>query len=159
MGPLMRRDSPQRLRGFTLVEMVVVIVIMAVLASVGASRFVDRDPFAVQGVADQLAISLRTAQASATAQRRTVYVELIRTPLALKVCFDAACTQPLAPPSGASSWLVDTEGLEFAAAAQFSFAPTGEPSFSSALALQVKATGGTASSHVVTVEPGSGLVH
>ena len=67
-------------RGFTLVELVVVMVLMAIITAVGMSRFASREPFAVQAVADQLMSGLRLAQATAIAQRRTIYLQLGATP-------------------------------------------------------------------------------
>jgi MSHA pilin protein MshC len=156
-GP--RRRLRIRQAGFTLVELVIVMLLMGVLAALGMSRFADREPFAAQGVADQLTSGLRVTQAMAVAQRRVIYVAIASTPPVLSVCLDAACTQPLTTPAGDALWLSDTTGLHLNAAASFSFGGDGVPSLASSLALQVLADSGTASSQTITVEAGSGYVH
>jgi MSHA pilin protein MshC len=145
--------------GFTLVELVIVMVLMGVLAALGMSRFADREPFAAQAVGDQLVSGLRVAQAMAVAQRRTVYVALASTPPALSVCLDAACTQPLPTPAGDALWLSDAAGLHLNNAASFSYGADGVPSLASSLQLRVLADSGTASTPLITVEAGSGYVH
>jgi MSHA pilin protein MshC len=145
--------------GFTLVELVVVMVLLGVFTAMGMSRFADREPFAAQGVADQLVSGLRVAQATAVAQRRAVYVSLATTPPTMTVCLDAACTQPLPTPAGDATWLSDTSGLTLSSAASFSFGPDGTPSLASRLQLQVLGSGGSAASQLINVEAGSGYVH
>lgn len=145
-------------RGFTLVELIVVMLLMAVLATVGFGRFADRQPFAVQSLADQLVAGVRTAQAMAMAQRRDVYVKLTASPPALAVCLDAGCSQPITPPGGDATWLSETQELQFSASPAFSFAASGAPSFAAALSVQVQNPGGVASPRTVTIEPVSGHV-
>lgn len=145
-------------RGFTLVELVVVMVLMAIITAVGMSRFASREPFAVQGVADQLVSGLRLAQATAIAQRRTVYLQLGATPASLAVCQDAGCTQPIAPPGG-GSWLIETLNVTLASSLNFSIDPAGAPSFASAQTVQVSSSGGGNPAPPIVIEPGSGHVH
>jgi MSHA pilin protein MshC len=154
-----RRLLRIRQAGFTLVELVIVMLLMGVLAALGMSRFADREPFAAQAVADQLTSGLRVTQAMAVAQRRVLYVAIASTPPVLSVCLDAACTQPLPTPAGDALWLSDTTGLHLNAAASFSFGSDGVPSLASSLALQVLADSGGAVSQTITVEAGSGYVH
>ncbi len=61
-------------RGFTLVEMIMVIVIAGILAAVVAPRFFDNTVFQSRGFADQVQASLRYAQKVAIAQHRNVCV-------------------------------------------------------------------------------------
>jgi MSHA pilin protein MshC len=161
--PLLRARLHTRLHtrqaGFTLVELVIVMVLMGVLTALGMARFADREPFAVQAVGDQLVSGLRVAQAMAVAQRRSLYVAIASTPPVLSVCLDAACTQPLPTPAGDVLWLSDTTGLHLNAAASFSFGGDGLPSLAGNLALQVLGDSGNSSSPVITVEAGSGYVH
>ena len=156
--PLERRRRPLDAAGFTLVELVIVMLLMGVLAALGMARFADREPFAAQGVGDQLVSGLRVAQAMAVAQRRVLYVAIGATPPMLAVCLDAACSQPLPTPAGDALWLSDTTGLHLNTAASFSFAADGVPSLGSSLALQVLADSGSAASQAITVEAGSGYV-
>jgi len=146
-------------RGFTLVELVLVMLLIAVLTAISAGRFADREPFAIQGVADQLVSGLRLAQATAIAQRGTVHVVLGSSPPSLQVCRDAACTQPLPTPAGDNTWLTDTAELQLSAAASFSFGPDGSPSLATTLQLQVRSSDGSRASPTLSVEAGSGHVH
>lgn len=145
--------------GFTLVEMVVVMMLIGVFTAMGMARFADREPFAAQALADQIVSGLRVAQATAVAQRRNVYVAFAASPPTLSVCLDAACTQPLVTPAGDAAWLADSSGLTLSAAASFSFGADGAPSLASQLQLQVLGSSGAAASTMINVEAGSGFVH
>ena len=78
------RCTPACQRGFTLVELVMVMMLVAVITAMSAARFSDREPFAVQGAADQLVSGLRLAQATAIAQRRPIHVSLTGNPATLR---------------------------------------------------------------------------
>jgi Tfp pilus assembly protein FimT len=138
--------------------MVVVMVLMAVISAVGAARFAARDPFAAQGLADQLVSGLRVAQLTALAQRRPVYVSLSASPVALQACWDAACNQAIEPPGG-GTWVNDVQGLTLSSASSFSFNPDGSPTLASSLQLRVVSEDGVTASQPLRVEAGSGHVH
>ncbi len=146
-------------RGFTIVELVVVMLVLAVVTAIGMSRFADREPFAAQGLADQIVSGLRLAQATATARRDTVHVVLAADPPSMSVCLDAACTQPLRTPGGDLQWLAETQGLRLSASAAFSFDAAGVPSPASAVTLQVQTSDGAFATPTITMEPVSGHVH
>ena len=61
--------SPRRhaQRGFTLVELVAVLIILGIVAAVAAPRFVDTAVFSERGYADEIATSLRYARRIAVA--------------------------------------------------------------------------------------------
>jgi prepilin-type N-terminal cleavage/methylation domain-containing protein len=147
-----------RHRGFSLVELVVVMVLMTILTAVGMSRFSSREPFAVQSAADQLMSGLRLAQNTAVARRATLYVNLQANPAALNVCLDNTCTQALEPPGG-GSWL-DTQGdIRLAAALSYSVDGAGVPSFATAQTVQVTNSNGAVQAPAIRIEPVSGHVH
>lgn len=61
-------------RGFTLIELIIVIVLLGVLAVVAAPRFFNNSDFYARGFHDETMALLRYAQKTAVAQRRTVCV-------------------------------------------------------------------------------------
>ena len=63
-------------RGFTLVELITVIVIVGILAVAAVPRFFDNDVFQARGAADQVTAALRYGQKVAIAQHRAVDVNL-----------------------------------------------------------------------------------
>lgn len=97
----------QRARGFTIVEMVVVMVIAGLLAAVAIPRFFQQDSFDARSFADQNVSMLRYAQKLAIAQNRPVFVLLDGSRIAL--CFSVACdaagseSMRVLPPAGGNS--------------------------------------------------------
>lgn len=144
------------MRGFTLVELVVVISILAIVATIGMTRFASPAPFGAQAAADQLASVLRAAQRLAVAQRRVVHVLVQADPASVSLCRDAACTQPIAPGDGSPAWFTPSGSVALSADANFSIDGMGRPSLATALDLTPSDSG--AVGPTVRVEPETGLV-
>jgi MSHA pilin protein MshC len=76
-------------QGFTLVELIAVIIVVGILGAVAAGRFLGRSSFDSVAYADQTASLLRYAQKVAVAQNRNVYVRLNASGIAL--CYEPGC--------------------------------------------------------------------
>lgn len=85
---------PRRTKGYTLVELVVVMVIVGVLGAIGAARFMDRRGFDTAAFADQTRSMLRFSQKLAIAQNRPIYTQMSSGTVAL--CFVATVPCPAA---------------------------------------------------------------
>ena len=95
-------------RGFTLIELVAVLVIAGLLATFAASRFFQRATFDARSFSDQVANIVRYGQKLAIAQNRPVFVSIDDNRVAL--CFDAACSaaERVLPPTGSNSGSKET---------------------------------------------------
>jgi MSHA pilin protein MshC len=159
---------PTLQRGFTLVELIMVIVIVGILAVFVAPRFFDAGIFRSKGFADQVQASLRYAQKVAIAQRRVVCVgfDTVNSPHSITLTIDSdtpadgACNAApagnLQSPTGDASYKVNAPtNTTFAAVpADFSFDPQGRPSF--AVTSTVSVTG---AANAITIEAETGYVH
>lgn len=99
----MTADLPvRRAAGFTLVELVTVIVLIGILGAIGVSRFFDNTAFENRGYADQAKSIIRYAQKLAVAQNRFIYVRADGNSFA--VCSGAGCAsaEVIATPAGSN---------------------------------------------------------
>lgn len=168
-------------RGFTMVELITVLVIIGVLGTMAATRFFDRSDFGADTFADQSRAMLRYGQKLAIAQNRPVYARITTDRVAL--CFEPNCNDGarVIAPSGANSgsvrtlercagsgaWLCEAvpDGVTQTVsgpAALFAFDALGKPHNVTATNVlanfqRVKVT--IAGDRIITVEPETGYVH
>lgn len=143
--------------GFTLVELLLVMVIAGILAAVAVPRLTQRSAFDTRGFADQLAATVRFAQKLAHAQRREVHVQFSTNQATL--CYAAAspCTNPAPGPGGEKPYTVAAPaGVTIVSpVAALGFDAGGRPNILARLDIQVNGSG----THVVQVERETGYVH
>lgn len=84
----------QNHRGFTMPELVIVMVLTGILAVVAIPRMTDTGGFAARGARDYVASGLRYAQKSAVAMRRNVCIDVGATALNVTYATAAGSGQP-----------------------------------------------------------------
>ncbi|MYM67635.1 prepilin-type N-terminal cleavage/methylation domain-containing protein [Pseudoduganella sp. FT55W] len=107
------KPSPLRFQsaGFTMIELVTVIVLMGILGAIGYARFADTSSFENRAYSDQARTIIRYAQKLAVTQNRAVFVR--SEPNGFAVCYQAGCGNgaALAPaPGGRNSGSAGTRG-------------------------------------------------
>jgi MSHA pilin protein MshC len=85
--------------GFTIVELVAVMVIAGILAAIAAPRFIGVDAFEARGSYGTLASALRYAQKTAIAQRRNVYVAVNTSARTVCLGYTSNCSSAVIDPA------------------------------------------------------------
>ncbi len=173
---LQRRSPPARAgcgsgggatqRGFTLIELIMVMVMLGVLAIFAAPRIFNSGDFYARGFHDETLGLLRYAQKAAIAQRRTVCVSFTSTTASLTIAtaastFNCAAATALAGPNGTPT-ITAKPGVSYNAATpanwNFNFDGLGQPitSTGTAMATQTIQIGNASD---VIVETSTGYVH
>lgn len=92
--------------GFTLVELVVVVVLIGIITTIGVARLIDRGNFDSVAYSNQVRALIAQGQRTAVAQNRPVFVRLNQQSVAL--CFDSTCSQRVRPLAGTNSGRTET---------------------------------------------------
>jgi MSHA pilin protein MshC len=142
----------EKLAGFTLIELIMVIVILGVLAVVAAPRVFNTGDFSARGFHDEILSLVRYAQKTAVVQRRSVCVQVNDTGITLtmdtKATPDGVCNGsvnlPNTPKGGS--------GLT-GSVSNFKFNSLGATDQTGAVTLSI------ANSTTITIEADTGYVH
>lgn len=147
-----------RQTGFTLVELVMIILLVGILSIVAIPHFANRDTYDASGFAEETRAILRLAQKTAIGQHRNVSVNFDVAHQSLTACYDTAypCASPVADPSGGAAMSVaPNSNVAFTSTvAQLSFDWRGSPNGTAATVTVSPVAGGTATSVGVDADTG-----
>jgi MSHA pilin protein MshC len=151
---LCRSTLRNRARGFTLVELILVIVILGVLAVFAAPRILNTDDFKARGFHDETLSLLRYAQKTAVAQRRSVCVNLNATGVTMTIFATNPATGTCPTPTALNPPNTPRGGTGLAGTpSAFQFTPLGSTDQSSNVTITITNAAG------ITVEAATGFVH
>jgi MSHA pilin protein MshC len=168
-----RTLAPAGLRGFTLIELIMVIVVLGVLAVFAGPRMLRTGDFYARGFHDETLAYLRYAQKTAVAQRRTVCVVFgassvtltlaQNAPTAAAPAYDCTSAATLIGPKGESPAVLNAKsGVTYVGTpTSFNFNGLGQPingdgSGSAVGPYTIQVVGAAPS---ITVEAATGYVH
>ena len=151
--------------GFTLIELIMVIVLLGVLAVFAGPRIFDTSVFNSRGFNDETLAMLRYAQKTAIAQRRTTCVTFTSTTASLRIASAAAvgiCDTNLIGPRGDTPGTINAKsGVTYSPTpATVHFDGLGQSLDNSGAVLTLARTiTVTGSGKTITIESGTGYVH
>ena len=153
------RNNFHTIRGFTLVELVAIILLVSILGAYVAPRLAGKRIFDEAGFFESTVAALRYAQKTAIAGRRTTCVTFTATSVTLyiaSVAGSGTCDTPLAGPLGEAAPYQITAGSSASSYSpvplNFSYNSLGEPSQGQSISI-------TGNPRAIIIEQGSGYVH
>lgn len=157
---LVKRNFSQS--GFTIIELIVVMIVVGILAATMLPKFYGRHGFEERGFRDEIVAALRYAQKSAIAARRTTCASFSTTPahVSFRVSNDfgaADCTTGSALNGSDGQPLIVSapSGTSFSSApASVIFDAAGRPNAAASISVS-----GLSSGLAITVEAETGYVH
>jgi MSHA pilin protein MshC len=141
-------------RGFTLIELTVVIIIVGILSVVAVAKLTGVDAFEVQGFFDSTKAAVRFAQKLAVAQRTNVVVVVNAT--SVSVCYtNPGCGSPVTDPTTGQAMTVSAPtGVSVTGPASVSFDGLGRANPGGTITVN-----GAGISRSLVIEQETGYVH
>ena len=162
MGGSSRRFRRQQ--GFTLIELVTVVVLVSALSVFVAPRMFNTSVFNARGLQDETLALFRYAQKTAIAQRRVVCVAFTIDSASLRISAlpaHSTCDTPLRGPAGEVPGVVSGKGGASYSAIplNFNFNGLGQPVNDAGAPLASQVLQVSSMDSVITVEASTGYVH
>ena len=148
--------------GFTLVELIVVIVLVGFVALIAAPRFFSQPTFDAARFHEAAISAVRYGQKVAVAQRTNVYV--VTTASSVSLCYNASSATPVSSPADNAAFVINAPNNITLAGASFSFNALGQPGDTAGppaplTTNRTLTVNGDGTSRQIVVEQETGYVH
>jgi len=148
---------PSATIGFTVVELVVVIMIAGIVALVAIPRFMGASGFQSRGFYDSAKSVVRFAQKTAIAWRKDVFVCVTATGVSAGTA--AGCATPIVNPATGNALSATAPSGVTLTPAAFSFDSAGRPNPNAAVTITLTSTIADDPARQIVIERETGYVH